>query len=58
VALEDAEKGVVSAAAAGMAVIAVPNAHTLGHDFSLASAVVPSLCEVTFETFESVVPSR
>jgi beta-phosphoglucomutase-like phosphatase (HAD superfamily) len=55
VALEDAEKGVVSAAAAGMAVIAVPNEHTRDNDFSRASLILPSLCDVTFETLERLV---
>jgi HAD superfamily hydrolase (TIGR01509 family) len=58
VALEDAEKGVISAATAGMAVIAVPNEHTVGHDFSRASAIVPSLREVTFETLEGLLAGR
>ena len=52
VALEDAEKGVLSAAAAGMPVIAVPNEHTRGHDFSRAALIVTSLREITFEALE------
>jgi len=60
VALEDAEKGVISAAEAGMPVIAVPNEHTLDNDFSRAALVVPSLRDVTRETLERVAghPSR
>lgn len=54
VALEDAEKGVLSAAAAGMPVIAVPNEHTRDHDFSRAAMIVSSLRDVTFEVLERV----
>ncbi len=44
--LEDAEKGVLAADAAGMKSIAVPNRHTLSNDFSKAALVVSSLEEV------------
>lgn len=43
VVFEDAEKGIIAAHAAGIKSIAVPNRHTLTHDFSLASRVVNSL---------------
>ena len=58
VALEDAEKGVLSAAAAGMPVIAVPNEHTRGHDFSRAALVVSSLGDVALETLERLAAER
>jgi HAD superfamily hydrolase (TIGR01509 family) len=47
--LEDAEKGVVAAASAGMRCIAVPNEFTRHHDFSRATRVCESLKEVSFE---------
>lgn len=45
--LEDAEKGIIAAHAAGMRSIAVPNAYTRHHDFSKASRVCGSLREIT-----------
>jgi HAD superfamily hydrolase (TIGR01509 family) len=54
VVLEDSEKGVRAAHAAGMACIAVPNRHTAGHDFSLASRVVRSLHEVTLDMVDAL----
>jgi beta-phosphoglucomutase len=54
VVLEDAEKGVVAAHAAGMACIAIPTRHTKDNDFSLASRVVSSLHEVTLALLESL----
>ena len=44
--IEDAEKGVLAADAAGMKSIAVPNRHTMSNDFSKAALVVSSLEEV------------
>ena len=44
--IEDAEKGVLAADAAGMKSIAVPNRHTFSNDFSKAALVVSSLEEV------------
>ena len=41
--LEDAEKGILAAHAAGMYSIAIPNAHTKNNDFSKASLILPSL---------------
>jgi HAD superfamily hydrolase (TIGR01509 family) len=58
VALDDAEKGVVSAADAGAVAVAVPNAHTRGHDFSRAALVVPSLSELTLDRLAGLVASR
>jgi HAD superfamily hydrolase (TIGR01509 family) len=49
VVFEDAEKGVLAAHNAGMKCIAVPNEHTLDHDFSTATLVVDSLSELTWE---------
>ncbi len=45
--LEDAEKGVLAARAAGMQCVAVPNDYTRDHDFSQAARVCSSLNEVT-----------
>jgi beta-phosphoglucomutase-like phosphatase (HAD superfamily) len=45
--VEDAEKGVKAAAAAGIRCVAVPNPHTAGHDFSQATRVLASLSELT-----------
>ncbi|MGD9578979.1 MAG: HAD family hydrolase [Syntrophorhabdus sp.] len=52
--LEDSEKGVIAASAAGMKCIAVPNIHTIDHDFSMATVVVPSLDKVTRELIENI----
>lgn len=49
VVLEDAEKGVVAAHAAGMRCVAVPSEFTRHQDFSLATRVVGSLLDVTPE---------
>ena len=54
VVLEDAEKGVLAAHAAGMKVIAVPTPHTRGNDFSRATRVVSSLTEVTLPLLDSL----
>jgi len=54
VVLEDSEKGIRAARAAGMAGIAVPNVHTRDHDFSEASVVVDSLRDVTLELIDSL----
>ena len=47
VVLEDAEKGVRAAHAAGMRCIAIPTDQTRDNDFSLATVVLASLMEVT-----------
>ena len=52
VVLEDAEKGIIAAYAAGMKSIAVPNRHTRTHDFRLATRVVGSLTELTLHDIE------
>ena len=54
VVIEDAFKGVVAAARAGCACIAVPHDFTGDHDFSAATRVVPNLDEVTVELVESL----
>lgn len=54
VVLEDAEKGVLAAHAAGMRCIAVPNEHTRNHDFSKATLVCSSLNEITLELLEAL----
>jgi len=41
--LEDSNNGVVASHRAGIRVIAVPNEATFGQDFSLATAIIPSL---------------
>lgn len=55
VVLEDAEKGVLAAVAAGMPVVAVPNVHTRDHDFTRATRVVPSLEHVGPADLEALV---
>ena len=52
--LEDAEKGVLAAHAAGMKVIAVPTVHTRDNDFSKATLVVPSLERVSPDLVDSL----
>jgi len=52
--LEDSEKGVLAAYAAGMRCIAVPNIHTRNHDFSKATIIIQSLKDVTIELIESL----
>jgi len=50
--VEDAEKGVLAAHAAGMKCIAVPNEHTANNDFSKATFVVDSLEQVDCELID------
>jgi HAD superfamily hydrolase (TIGR01509 family) len=57
VVIEDAEKGVLAAARAGMKCIAVPNSHTRDHDFSNATLVVDSLDQLTLERIQALSPS-
>ena len=52
--LEDAEKGVLAACAAGMKVIAVPQPLTQNNDFSKATRVLRSLEEVTTALIDSL----
>jgi pseudouridine-5'-monophosphatase len=53
--VEDAHKGLVAAHRAGAAVVAVPNDHTRGNDFSLAARVLASLDELTVDVVEEVL---
>ncbi|MDT8300923.1 MAG: HAD family phosphatase [Sedimentisphaerales bacterium] len=52
--MEDAEKGILSADAAGMKSIAVPNIHTMNNDFSKATLVVKSLEAVSYELIDQL----
>jgi HAD superfamily hydrolase (TIGR01509 family) len=52
--LEDAEKGVLAARAAGMKVIAVPQPLTQDNDFSKATRVLRSLEDVTLELLDAM----
>ncbi len=52
--LEDAEKGVRAAHAAGMTCIAVPDRFTRDNDFSLAHSVVSSLTDITPALLENL----
>ena len=52
--LEDAEKGILAADAAGMKSIAVPNRHTMSNSFSKATLVVDSLEEVSYELIDKL----
>lgn len=54
VVLEDAEKGVLAARAAGMHCIAVPNRHTSENNFTQASLVVNSLDGITIEMIDGL----
>jgi beta-phosphoglucomutase len=56
VVIEDAEKGILAANAAGMKSIAVPNRHTSGHDFSRATRIFQSLNELTLRDFTALFP--
>jgi len=52
--IEDAEKGILAANAAGMQSIAVPNRYTMDNDFSKADVVVSSLDEVNCELIDQL----
>lgn len=54
VVIEDAEKGVLAARAAGMKCIAVPSPRTAANDFSAADRVLASLAQVTVEMIEAL----
>ena len=54
VVLEDAEKGVLAAQAAGMPCVAVPNGYTRDHDFSQATQICASLNQVTVELLRNL----
>jgi HAD superfamily hydrolase (TIGR01509 family) len=52
--IEDAEKGITAAKAAGMRCVAIPGKHTRDNDFSAATIVLKSLDELTFELIASL----
>lgn len=52
--IEDSEKGILAATAAGMLSVAVPNVHTAHNDFSSASIVLPSLLGLTLEVIDGL----
>ncbi|MEK7128263.1 MAG: HAD family phosphatase [Patescibacteria group bacterium] len=54
VVLEDSEAGVISAKAAGMKVIAIPNIYTKEHDFSRADIIIKSLEDINMELLENL----
>ncbi len=54
VVLEDAEKGVLAAQAAGMPCVAIPNGYTRDHDFSQATQICASLNQVTVELLRNL----
>lgn len=54
VVLEDSKNGVVASHRAGIRVIAVPNEVTLGQDFSLATAIIPSLEALNLDDYFTV----
>lgn len=54
VVLEDAEKGVIAAKAAGMKCVAVPSGHTAGNDFSGSDLVVESLSVLTLGMLDAM----
>jgi HAD superfamily hydrolase (TIGR01509 family) len=58
VVVEDTYRGVMAAANAGMACIAVPNEYTLRNDFSRARLVLPSLAELTPEVVRRQVKMK
>ena len=49
--LEDSNNGVVASYRAGIRVVAVPNEVTTGQDFSLATAIIPSLEALDLDDF-------
>jgi HAD superfamily hydrolase (TIGR01509 family) len=52
--IEDAEKGILAADAAGMKSIAVPNEHTRSNDFSKATLVLDSLDQINCELIDQL----
>ncbi len=54
VVIEDAQKGIIAAHAAGMKSIAVPNEYTSDNDFSLADIIVTNLQEIDIEMIDSL----
>jgi beta-phosphoglucomutase-like phosphatase (HAD superfamily) len=58
VALEDSAHGIEAAKAAGMAVVAIPNAVTEHHDLSQADARVRHFGDVSVEMLRSLIAQR
>jgi HAD superfamily hydrolase (TIGR01509 family) len=52
--IEDSEKGILAADAAGMKSIAVPNRYTMENDFSKATLVMKSLEEINYELIDKL----
>lgn len=52
--IEDAEKGILAAHAAGMRSVAIPNNHTRDNDFSKATMCLPSLEALTLQMIEEL----
>jgi HAD superfamily hydrolase (TIGR01509 family) len=52
--VEDAEKGVKAATAAGLRCVAIPNPLTADHDFSDATLVLDSISELTSDRFREL----
>ena len=52
--IEDAQKGIIAAHKAGMKSVAIPNKHTAQNDFSLASKIVDSINDLTFDLIENL----
>jgi HAD superfamily hydrolase (TIGR01509 family) len=52
--IEDAEKGILAANAAGMKSVAVPNEHTKSNDFSKATLVLDSLDQINCELIDQL----
>jgi HAD superfamily hydrolase (TIGR01509 family) len=58
VVLEDAQKGIAAACAAGMRSIAIPNVHTRHNDFSKATLVLSTLDALTTTVLDELDRSR
>jgi HAD superfamily hydrolase (TIGR01509 family) len=54
VVLEDSETGVLSAKAAGMKVVAIPNKYTVTHNFEKADIITKSLADVNIQLLNSL----
>ena len=54
VVLEDAQKGIEAAYAAGMKSIAIPNIYTFDNDFSKADLILNSLKEINHKTIKEI----
>ena len=58
VVIEDAYKGVIAAAEAGCACVAIPHDFTRANDFSRATTIVDGLDEVTVELIDELTAAR